>query len=213
MERKIRIYNLVAAVLIFAGLPLFFWALGDYPHRTVLKESISLLSILAFFFLLGQFFLARSNKQFLKEHKMSGILKIHKFIGYFFITVLLLHPFLIVFPRYFEAGISPVDAFSTMLDNYSNTGLLLGISAYLAMLILGLTSLFRNSLGLKYKKWRIFHGLLSIAFITLATWHVLVQGRHMNLQMSGYVLVLGVSGIALLLRTYILDLIKKKKNE
>jgi predicted ferric reductase len=117
MGKKIRIYNLLAALLVFAGLPLLFWALGDFPRRTVLKESISLLSILAFFFMLGQFFLARSNRKVLKEHKMSGILKVHKFIGYFFIAVLLLHPFLIVFPRYFEAGITPVDAFNTILSN------------------------------------------------------------------------------------------------
>lgn len=213
MEKKIRIYNLIAALLIFVGLPFLLWVLGDFPRRTLLKETISLLSILAFCLMLGQFFLARSNSKILKEHKMAGVLKIHKFIGYFFTAVLILHPFLIVFPRYFESGITPVEAFTTILSSYSNTGVFLGIGAYFLMLVLGLTSLFRNSLGLKYKTWRVFHGFLSIAFITMASWHALLQGRHMNLPMSILVLTLAASGIILLLRTYIKDLIKKKDNE
>ncbi len=213
MEKKIRIYNIVAAILIFIGFPLLLWLLGDFPRRTLLKEAISLLSIIAFTLMLGQFFLARSNKKILSGHKMSGVLKIHKFIGYFFISALLLHPFLIVFPRYFEAGVSPADAFVTLISSYDKNGVLLGMIAYLLMLILGLTSLFRNSLKLKYKTWRVFHGFLSIAFIIVATVHVLLQGRHINLPMSVYVVTLAVAGLILLIRTYLTGLTKNRNNE
>ena len=212
MEKKIRVYNLIAALLIFVGLPLLLLALGDFPARTILKEDISLLTILAFSLMLGQFFLARSNGRLLKEHRMSGILKIHKFIGYFFIAVLFLHPFLLVVPRFFEAGISPVDAFTTIIDNFYQKGVFLGLCSYSLMLILGLTSLFLNRLGLKYNRWRVFHGLLSVAFISIACWHVLVLGRHMNLPMSIFVLILASSGVIMLIWTYSYDL-KKKTND
>ncbi len=213
MEKKIRIYNLIAALLIFIALPLLLWALGDFPRRTLLKETISLLSIQAFFLMLGQFFLARSNSNILKEHKMAGVLKIHKFIGYFFISVLLFHPFLIVFPRYFESGVTPRDAFISLVSTYNKPGIFLGLSAYFLMLLLGLTSLFRDKLGMKYKTWRLFHGLLSIIFISIASWHALLQGRHMNLPMSIFVISLASAGVLLLLKTYLKDLIKSGKNE
>ena len=213
MKKKIRIYNTIAGILIFICFPLLLWALGEFTRRTVLKEAISLLTIIAFSLMLGQFLLARSNKKILAGHKMSGILKIHKFIGYFFIIVLLLHPFLIVFPRYFEAGVSPVDAFVTLISSYDKTGVLLGMIAYLLMLILGLTSLFRNRLHLKYITWRVFHGCLSIAFIAIAAWHALMQGRHMNFAMSIYIITLTAVSVLMLLKTYLVDLIKNGKNE
>lgn len=213
MEKKIQIYNTIAAILIFVCFPLLLWAVGDFPRRTLLKELVSLLSIIAFYLMLGQFFLARSNRNILKEYKMSGILKVHKFIGYFFIAALLFHPFLIVFPRYFESGISPVDAFVTIISNYDKTGVLLGMIAYFLMLILGLTSIFRKRLNLKYTTWRFFHGFLSMAFIIVAVWHVLTQGRHMNLPMSVYIITLAAVGVGLLLRTYLFELTKNTENE
>lgn len=213
MEKKIRIYNIAAAIIIFICLPLLFWSLGDFPSRTLLKEAISLTIIIAFTLMLGQFFLARSNREIIKEHPMSSVVKVHKFIGYFFISVLLLHPFLIVVPRFFEAGISPYDAFITLISTYNITGIFLGISAYVLMLILGLTSMFRKRLGIKYKTWRVFHGWLSIAFIIVSTWHVLLQGRHINLPMSIYIITLAALGVALLFRTYLLGLLNRRNNE
>jgi Mn2+/Fe2+ NRAMP family transporter len=87
MKETIKKYNLFTAILIFVALPLLFWALGDFPRRTILKESISLLTILAFFMMLGQFFLARSNGM-VKVFKMGNVLKIHKVIGYIFVSIL-----------------------------------------------------------------------------------------------------------------------------
>ena len=49
-------YNRLAGILFFLALPLLFWALGDVPRRTFLKEIISILTIVAYFLMLGQFF-------------------------------------------------------------------------------------------------------------------------------------------------------------
>jgi len=45
---RIKIYNRIAAVLVFIGLPILFWALGDVPKRIVLKEALSILTLVAF---------------------------------------------------------------------------------------------------------------------------------------------------------------------
>lgn len=203
-------YNTIIAILLFVGLPLLFWALGDVPRRTVLKESISILTLLAFSIMLAQVYLSRTNRKMLKGHKMSGVLKLHKVIGYIFVSILLLHPFLIVVPRYFEAGVDPIEAFFTLLNNYDTTGVLLGIIAWSLMLVLGLTSLFRRRIGMSYKTWRVYHGILSILFIGLASWHAIDLGRHTNAAMSTFIIILAGGGMILLLNTYLLKPIKSK---
>ncbi|PKQ62340.1 FAD/NAD(P)-binding:oxidoreductase [Labilibaculum filiforme] len=204
MEKRIRRYNIIVASIVFIGLPILFWALGDFPRRSSLKEILSVLTLVAFSLMLGQFFLARSNKKVLTGHKMSTIIKYHKYIGYIFVSVLLLHPFLLVLPRYFESGVEPTDAFITIITTTNSIGVVLGIIAYCLLLILGLTSIFRNQLKMSYKTWRVFHGILSIVFIAIATIHVIDLGRHTNTAMISYFVTLSGIGIFLLLRTYIL---------
>lgn len=189
---------------IFIGLPILLWATGDFPRRTYLKESLSILFILSFCLMLGQFFLARSNRSGVSGIKMSMVLKIHKAIGYIFVSVLLIHPFLIVVPRYFEGGIEPMEAFTTLITTIDSLGVVLGMVAWSLMLILGITSIMRKSLPMTYGTWRIFHGILSIVFIAVATWHAVDLGRHTDFTMSVFLITLAASGVVLLLRTYVL---------
>lgn len=209
MENKIKIYNRIAAILIFIGLPILFWALGDVPKRSSLKETLSIITLIAFSMMLAQFYLARSNRQVLKEHKMSKVVKWHKAIGYIFVSILLIHPFLIVVPRYFESGIDPKDAFVTLITTFDSLGVILGMIAWVLMLLIGLTSMFRNQLPMSYKTWRVFHGILSIAFITLATWHAIDLGRHTDKAMSIFMLIMAAGGVLLLLKTYFIKTPKK----
>ncbi len=209
MQINIKTYNRSVAILFFLLLPLLFWTFGDTPRRSLLKEIISILTILAYFLMLGQFFLSRGNKKVLNAHKTGKVVKLHKVIGYTFVSVLLLHPFLIVVPRFFEAGIAPEEAFITMITTWDSQGIILGMVAWGLILILGITSAFRNSLGMKYTTWRVFHGLLSIVFITLASWHVIDMGRHTDLPMSLYMGVIAGVGVLLLLKTYLFNPVKK----
>lgn len=202
MEKQIRLYNGIAAAAIFLGLPILFFCMGDFPERSALKNGLSLLTIIAFCTMLAQFYLARSNKKILKAHKMSKIIKYHKYIAYTFVSILLVHPFLIVLPRYFESGVDPIDAFVTIITSFNSTGVILGIIAWCLMLIIGLNSLFRDKIGMTYKTWRLFHGILSIAFITTAAWHVIDLGRHANSSLTIYIIALAAIGVLLLLKTY-----------
>lgn len=192
-------------VSVFILLPLFFWAVGDFSQRTLLKEIISVTTLLAFFLMLGQFYLAKSNRGMLKDYKMADVLKIHKIIGYIFIGVLIIHPFLIISPRYFEAGIEPMEALITILTTFNSTGIILGMIAWSLILILGISAIFRNKLGMKYKSWRLLHGILSICFIFIASWHAISLGRHINFPMTILIIILAAGGIALLLKTYFIN--------
>ena len=188
-------------LLVFAGMPLLIWIMGDLPERSLLKESLSIMTILAFYQMIGQFFLAKTNRCVVDTLKMNRVIKYHKIIGYTFVVILLLHPFLLVLPKFFESGVSPVDAFITIISTM-NQGVLLGIIAWCLMLILAITALARKKLPIKYPAWRVFYGLLAILFICIATWHVINLGRHSNLAMATFITILTAGGILLLLRTY-----------
>ena len=191
------------SILIFIGIPLIIWATGNFPERSILKESLSIITILAFSQMIGQFFWTRTSRSFRTDLKMSQVVKYHKVIGYTFVGILFFHPIYLVIPRFFEAGVSPFDAFVTIITTF-NQGCVLGIIAWCLMLVLGITSFLRNKLPMTYKTWRVFHGTLAMLFISVTAWHAIDLGRHANLAMSLLISMLTAVAILLLLKIYTL---------
>ena len=188
-------------ILAFMGMPLIIWATGNFPERSLLKESLSVITILSFCQMIGQFFWARSNRSAITGLKMSKVVTYHKIIGYSFVLILFFHPLYLVIPRFFESGVSPVDAFVTIITTL-NQGVVLGIIAWCLMLILGITAFARKKVPMTYKTWRVFHGILAMLFISVAAWHLIDLGRHANLAMSIFISMIAAGGILLLLKAY-----------
>jgi predicted ferric reductase len=212
MRAYIKSNFLRQSVLAFTGMPLLIWTMGNFPERSLMKESLSVMTILAFCQMIGQFFWTRKNRSAVANLKMSKVIKYHKIIGYTLVIVLLVHPVLLVVPRFFESGVAPVDAFITIITTFTNQGVVLGIMAWCLMLALGITSLARKKLPMEYKTWRVFHGILAILFVSVAAWHVIDLGRHSSLVMSTFISVLTAGGVLFLLKTYTL-IISKKTSE
>jgi len=154
--------NIFWLIIVLIGFPLLFWAIGDFPRRTVLKEVLSVLTLTAFSMIIGQFYFSRIFRESLNLPSMAKLTKYHKVFGYIFVGILLVHPFFIVIPRFFEAGVEPVEAFITLITTYDSTGVVLGIIAWFLMLIIGLTSFFRKKTFIKLHKlaftaWNTFN--------------------------------------------------------
>ena len=198
--------TILAALAIFVGLPLMFYALGDAPRRSVLKEAISLATLLAFAAMLGQFFMARSNTWLLSVFKPVQIQKVHKYIAYTAVAVILLHPALIVLPRTLEGGVRPGHAFITMITEIDSLGIVLGLVGWVLLLVLVVTAFFRKPvikrLSTHYRGWRYFHGGLAVTFTVLALWHSITLGRHTDVAMATLFLTLALIGFVLLARLY-----------
>ncbi|RMF88662.1 MAG: hypothetical protein D6741_18860, partial [Planctomycetota bacterium] len=190
----------------FVGLPLLFYYLGDVPARTVLKEAISLTTLLAFSLMLGQFYLARSNMRVIELFDLRRVKKLHTVIAYSAVTALLLHPLAIVVPRYFEAGVDPLEAFTTMITTVQTPGIFFGLIAWVLLAVLTVTSFFRfrviRALHISYPHWRHFHGMLGIMLTVFAVLHAILLGRHMIVPMRVFVIVTAVIGAVMLLRMY-----------
>lgn len=206
MKPDLKKYLVIAALVIFVGLPILFYALGDFPRRSVLKEAISLCTLLAFSLVLGQFFLARSNMKIIELFSLRRIKNVHTVIAYSAVTLILLHPFLIVLPRFLEAGVDPWDAFATMLTTFDSTGIVFGLIAWVLLLVLMLSAMFRirliQKLHIDYPRWRHFHGMLSVTFTVFAIIHAITLGRHINTPMIVFYIVLALIGITMLMRMY-----------
>ena len=197
------------SVLFFTVIPLLILTMNTLPERSLLQESLSIITVLAFFQMTGQFFWVATNRGVVKGLPMSKVVTYHKIIGYIFVALLLVHPLILIVPRFFESGVAPVDAFATIITTF-NQGIVLGMTAWCLLLVLGLTSLARKKLPMKYTTWRVFHGLLAMLFLAVGTWHVIDLGRHANPAMSAFITILSAVGILLLLQTYF---IKKSKKQ
>ncbi|SFT01544.1 Ferric reductase like transmembrane component [Sulfitobacter marinus] len=206
MKFTVQRATILVALAIFVGLPLMFYAFGETPRRSLLKEVISVATLLAFTALLGQFFMARSNTWLLSVFKPVQIQKVHKYIAYAAVAVILAHPALIVLPRFFEGGIRPSDALITMFTTFDNLALLAGFFAYLILVVLVVTAFFRKPiikrLASHYRGWRYVHGGLAVSFTVLALWHSIILGRHTDTPMSALLLTLALVGFGLLARLY-----------
>lgn len=190
MENNIKLKYTLYSIFIFIAIPLLLLFLKELPERTLLKESISVLVIVAFFLTIGQFYLNRANKVFVRIYKMIKIIKLHKIIGYTVIAIFFIHPFLIVLPRFFEAGVSPSHAFWLMITDFQSLGIIFGLIAWSVMIALLLTSFYKDKLNMTYTSWRVLHIVLSIFFILAALWHVIDLGRHSNEIMIFFIFLL-----------------------
>lgn len=210
MKIQSYIYKLSALIIAFIAVPLFLYFSGNFPRRTTLMETLSIVTILAFSLLLSQFFTSRLNYKLMKQIRMVNVLTIHKFIGYFFISIILIHPFFIIIPKFFDNGVTPSDAFVRLVTTFSSTGVIVGLISYATMLILMITAFFRFKMHLHYRTWRNLHGYLTLIFVITATWHVVDMGRHSNTSFTMFYLLVVAIGIYYVIRKY---LFKTSKNE
>ncbi len=192
--------RLIAAVLLLVLAPLVLLALGDFPRRSLLKETLSMLTLAAFFLMLGEFLLTRGARFLTHGVRFSRLLRLHKVIGYSVVALLLAHPLMIVLPRAFEGGVSPMDALATILTTLHSEGVVLGMISWVLMLVIGVTSLLRARLGLDYRTWKLMHALLSALFVVTASWHAIDLGRHTNTAIALLVVALASAAVLVVIR-------------
>jgi predicted ferric reductase len=193
---------LTRSILVYTAIPLLIFLLENQTKRALYKEIISLVTILSYCLLTGQFFWSRLNYYATRATAAKKLLTLHNTMGCICILVLLLHPLLLVIPRFIEKGISPADALLVIFTTFTGKGVVLGIIAWSLMVIIGLTSLLRKKMGMQYPDWQKLHGILSLLFIVAATWHAIELGRHTTFAMSRLFIVFASGSVLLLAAKY-----------
>ncbi|MDO8863943.1 ferredoxin reductase family protein [Haliea sp. E1-2-M8] len=163
--------------LYFAAV-LLPWALSyveGLAVRGVYEELVQLLSIVGLSMMLFQFFLTARVDAVARHAGVDNTMRLHTRMGEFLGYLILLHPFLIVAPRFFVA---PSFALSDTWDLFTRPETSTGMYAWCLMLVWVLMAVFKERTGLSYESWRYTHSAGFVAIIILATHHAVTVGRH-----------------------------------
>ncbi len=171
---------LLCALSFYLLLPML-WLLagGNFSDRDGYQELFSFLTLAAFSLIPGQFCWFLRNRFLPRKLQRWLAGEYHVFLGSTAVFLLCLHPFLLVLPKLFESGLTPKEAFITMISTPS-APVISGIICWLALLFLGLTAWLRRLLPITMPRWRQLHALTATLALTTGLWHTLLLGRHLT---------------------------------
>lgn len=135
---------------------------------------------------------------------MDNVLHFHRKMGIIAFLFVLTHPITLIiahpeFMSYFDPRINAPRAAALSFATAS-------------LILLTVTSLWRISFGLDYEKWRLVHGLLSLALVFIGTVHALQVGHYMDTLWKQVLLALLMGGsIYLVIHTRIVRPWKNRK--
>lgn len=154
------------------------WALSYVEGLAVrgwYEELVQLLSIVGLSMMLLQFFLTARVDAVASQAGVDNTMRLHTKMGEIVGYLVLLHPFLIVAPRFFVA---PSFALGDVWDLFTSPETATGMYAWCLMLVWVLMAVFKDKTGLSYESWRYTHSAGFVAIIILATHHAMTIGRH-----------------------------------
>ncbi len=164
------------------------------------EELVTLLSILGLSMMIFQFFLTARVDTVASVAGVDNTMRLHTRLGEFLGYLVLLHPFLIVAPRFIVApSLAPGDMWTLFIQPETSTGLF----AWCLMLVWVLMAVFKEKTGLSYESWRYTHAAGFVAIIILATHHAVTIGRHGRYNAWFDVLWIGLCALAVAMVIYV----------
>jgi len=197
MKNNIRIIQLIA---VLALTPVYLAINQKVPTLSAYQNIMLLCTLGAFGMMIAQFWLTRSKRIGLSEVPTVIIIRYHRFIGIIAGGFLLLHPLLIVARRFWVVESDPISNLRLLIHS---PALRPAVAAWIVLAFLVLLSSSRIHRKVRFQNWRQMHGMLSVAFIILASWHIISVGRHSNMAMSVFWIVLCVSSTAPLIISWL----------
>lgn len=191
---------------LYLAVVLLPWGLSFIEGLAVrgwYAELVVLLSIVGFSMMLFQFALTARVDALAGRTGVDNIMRVHTRFGEYLGYLILLHPFLIVLPRFIVA---PSFALGDVWDLFTQPETSTGMYAWSLMLVWVLMAVFKEKTGLSYEAWRYTHSAGFVAIIILATHHAVTIGRHgrYNAWFDVMWIVLCTFAVALVLYIYLI---------
>ena len=95
----------------------------------------------------------------------------HNWMGIFALLLLLAHPILLIYAGY------PANCWLNPFASCGNNATVTASLSLYALILLILTSTFRQQLRIKYEVWQVMHGLLAIFVVVASLVHIFILGR------------------------------------
>lgn len=210
---------LALAYLALTLTPLALAWLQDKPPRPFLDELSSGLALTAFAILLLEFLLSGRFRVISARVGLDVTMRFHQLLARTAAIFILVHPFLYVTPL----GIPRPDDV-TRLGHLGLAGwsIVTGIVAWLLLLLLVITAIFRDRIGHAYERWRLGHAIAAVLVAALAAHHAMAAGRYSGeadlslfwfalLALAGLTLLIvyGLRPLARLRRPYAVEAVRR----
>lgn len=186
-------YFLLLTMPFFASQMLDMDFNGIYP---AILTVINMLAIMAFYV---QFPLGSRLKSLPLFANIDWSIQRHKKVGKWLGIIFLLHPVLILAPRFL---VSFSDGVSSLTEVVFAPQMLTGIIAWVSMIIWVLLSIYKDKLPMRYETWHLTHLLGFIAISILATLHITSVGSHGQFQSEFNLVWWGLCGFSLAMVAY-----------
>ena len=156
----------IGAYLVLAMVPLFVLLVGpDIPGRGFWRELSVGLGFAGLSMMGLQFFLTGRFQGITSPYGIDVVYHFHRAISLLAFIFLLLHPLILLFSAPATLGLlNPVSA---------PWWITAGSIAFFAFALIVISSLYRLQLGLSYERWRIIHGYVAVAAVTLSLGHMI----------------------------------------
>ncbi len=171
--------KLALGYLCLMSLPFlatFSLDMADQGTYATLLTTVNVLAMMAFYM---QFPLVSRLKTFSLFANIDWNVSHHKKIGQWLGLIFLLHPVLIIAPRFM---VSFNDGMHSLISIITAPQMLTGIIAWVGMIIWVLSAIFKDKLKVSYETWRFTHMLGLVAIMILATLHITSVGSHGQFQ-------------------------------
>lgn len=178
------------------------YLLSQFIHLTPkgwYQEILSFLWILGMTALFVQFALGGRISKGKLFSKIDWSMSKHKKVGKLLGTLFLLHPFIIIAPRFL---VSWEDGVTSAISMVTSPSLLTGLIAWGVLIVFVLLSVYKRSIPLRYEAWRFLHLIAFSAMAILATLHVTSIGRHSQFQPAFSLLWWGICAAVLTVVIY-----------
>jgi len=195
---------------LYFALVLIPWVLSRVEGLAVrgwYEELVSLLSIVGLSMMIFQFFLTSRVDRVANISGVDNTMRLHTKMGEFVGYLVLIHPFLILAPRFFVA---PSFALNDLWSMFTEPETSTGMYAWSLMIVWVLMSVYRSRTGLSYEAWRYAHSAGFVTIIVLATHHAMTIGRHGRYNPWFDVLWLALASLAVAVVAYVYFLRPKR---
>jgi len=159
--------------LLAVVAPLFLMLVGDAPpSRGWLVDTSVAFGFIGLAMLGLQFALTARFNTVDASYGLDVVLRFHREISYVALAMILMHPVLLFIDE--PARLALLNVIEAGWQARA------GVAAVVLLLVLIVLSVWRRPLRLPYEVWRFTHGLLALAIVGTALWHIGLVGYYVT---------------------------------
>lgn len=167
--------KLALGYLCLVALPFLATFSLDMADKTLYATILATINTLAMMAFYLQFALGSRLKKIDLFANIDWNMSNHKRIGQLLGVLIILHPILILAPRFL---VSFNDGMHSLISTITAPQMLTGIIAWVGMIVWILIAMFKDKLKISYEAWRLSHVLGFVVIAILATLHITSVGSH-----------------------------------